>query len=330
MRQSTLFPAIAVAFCVLLPAALAPLGGRQVYWLFVIAEMFIFAIVAISLDLLMGRTGQISLGHSGFFAVGAYTAAILSERYGIDLLAGAIAGGLLSAAASLIVGFPATRLRGHYLGIVTFGYGIAVDQIALKWDALTGGDQGVHLHKPVLLGLGLGTPVRMYYVSFIALVVVSLLVRNLAQTRIGRSFAAIRDSEVAATAMGVPIARTKILAFICSAFLAGVGGALYAFLAGFVAPEDFGIDQTLLFFAMVVIGGMGSIPGAIAGAVVVDAIRQGASTVSGLSLAILGGTIVLVVLFFPGGLKALLSRIGGRRRASVLDMTPLRPTEERA
>jgi branched-chain amino acid transport system permease protein len=292
--------------CALLPLVLQLMGQRQVYWLFVVSELFVFAIVAVSLDLLMGRTGQISLGHAGFVALGAYSAAILNQRFGTDLLVGALAGGCLSGLASLVLGFPATRLRGHYLGIVTLGFGIAVDQIALKWDTLTGGDQGIHLHKATMLGLDVGTPVRMYFVALVALIIVVLLVSALTRTRIGRAFAAIKDSEVAAAAMGVPIARTKVLAFICSAFLAGIAGGLYAFLAGFVAPEDFGIDSSLLFFAMVIIGGMGSISGAIGGAIVVDAVKHAAATVSGLSLAILGGMIVLVVLFFPGGLKAFL------------------------
>ena len=297
----------------LVPLVLQLIGPRQVYWLFVVSEFFIFAIVAISLDLLMGRSGQISLGHSGFVALGAYAAAILNVRFGIDLLGGALCGGALAALASLLLGFPAARLRGHYLGIVTLGFGIAVDQVALKWDALTGGDQGVHLHRPMLLGLDVGSPVRIYYVALVALVVAALLVWSLTRTRVGRAFAAIKDSEIAAAAMGVAVARTKVLAFMCSAFLAGAAGGIYAFLAGFVAPEDFGIDSSLLFFAMVIIGGMGSIPGAIGGAVVVDAIKNAAATVSGLSLALLGGMIVLVVLFFPGGLKALLRARAAKR-----------------
>jgi branched-chain amino acid transport system permease protein len=298
----------------LLPLALLRLNG-QVYWLYVIGEFFIYAIVAISLDLLMGRTGQISLGQSGFFALGAYTAAILSVRHGTDLLAATLAGGLVAALASLILGMPAARLRGHYLGIVTFGYGIAVDQIALKWDALTGGDQGLHLHAATLLGFKVGTPLRMYYVALVGLVVVAVLVWNLTRSRLGRSFAAVKDSEIAAAAMGVAVARTKVLAFMCSAFFAGIAGGLYAFLAGFVAPEDFGIEQSLLFFAMVVIGGMGSLPGAIGGALIVFGVQQAASTVSGLSLAIVGATIVVTALFVPNGLRDVLSRYRRGARA---------------
>ncbi len=303
---------VACALAALLPLALAHLNG-QVYWLFVIGEFFIYAVVAISLDLLMGRTGQISLGQSGFFAVGAYTAAILNARHGADMLVATIAGGFVAALASLVLGFPAARLRGHYLGIVTFGYGIAVAQIALKWDALTGGDQGIHLHPARLLGIDVASPLRMYYVALVALVVVSFLVWNLTRSRLGRAFAAVKDSELAAAAMGVQVARTKVLAFICSAFLAGIAGGLYAFLTAFIAPEDFGIEQALLFFAMVVIGGMGSLPGAIGGALIVFSVQHAASTVSGLSLAILGAVIVVTALFVPNGLRNVLTRLRGKR-----------------
>jgi branched-chain amino acid transport system permease protein len=303
----------AIALGALLPLGLVHLSG-QVYWLYIVAEFFIYAIVAISLDLLMGRTGQISLGQSGFFALGAYTAAILSLRHGTDLILAVVAGGIVSAVASLILGFPAARLRGHYLGIVTLGYGIAVDQIALKWDGLTGGDQGLHLGAAKILGFSVASPLRMYYVAFVALVLVAFLVWNITRTRLGRAFAAVKDSEIAAAASGVPVAKTKVLAFLCSAFFAGIAGGLYAFLATFIAPADFGIEQALLFFAMVVVGGMGSLPGAIAGALVVFGVQQGAATVSGLSLAILGGVIVIVALFAPRGLSELSARLIPRPR----------------
>jgi branched-chain amino acid transport system permease protein len=309
-RRAAGLLALLGALLVALPFALNLMSGqREVYWLFVISQFFTLALVAVSLDLLMGRTGQISLGHNGFFAVGAYTAAILSARFEVDTLLAMAAAGIAAAIASLILGFPAARLRGHYLGIVTFGFGIAVAQIALKWVALTGGDQGIHLKPPKLFGTSIATPTGMYFLTLCVLVIAVFLVWNLTHTRMGRSFAAVRDSEVAAAAMGVPVARTKVIAFVCSAFLAGVAGCLYAFLAGFIAPEDFGIVQAMLFLAMVVIGGTPSIAGAIGGALVVDTVQHAASTVSGLSLAILGGVIVLVTLFFPYGLKGLFRRI---------------------
>lgn len=313
-----------VLVAAVVPFALQMLGQGQVYWLFIASELFVFAIISISLDLLMGRAGQISLGHAGFVALGAYTAAILNTHYGTDLLVGSLAGGLVAAAGSIILGFPAARLRGHYLGIVTLGFGIAVDQIALKWDSLTGGGQGIHVKRPTLLGIDVGNPTAMYYVSLGALIIAAFLVWNLTRTRLGRAFAAVKDSEVAAGAMGIPVARTKVIAFLCSAFLAGVSGGIYAFLTGYIAPEDFELNSSLLFFAMTIVGGLGSIRGAIGGAVVVDGIKNAAATVSGLSLTILGGMIVLIALFFPGGMKALLNPAARSKQERIPLTTPIK------
>jgi branched-chain amino acid transport system permease protein len=288
--------------------ALPFLTGFNPYLVGVGAEFLIFAIVAVSLDLLMGRSGQISLGHSGFFAVGAYTTAILIERTHLDLAFGLAAAAVLTAISSSIVGFPAERLRGHYLGIVTLGFGVAIAQIALKWSALTNGDEGVHLDTVRLLGFDVGAPVRMYYLALAVLLLTALFSYNLAHSRLGRSFAAVRDSEVAASAMGIPVARTKVLAFAISAAMTGIAGGLFASLNAFVAPEDFGITQTLLFFAMVIVGGLDSIGGAIGGAFVVEVVSQLAAATNGLSLFIVGTTIVAVALFFPAGLKGVFAR----------------------
>lgn len=311
------------------PALLSTLGGQQTYWLFVISDAFVFGLVAISLDLLMGRSGQISLGHNGFFALGAYAAALISRAWHLDLALTALISGSLTALIGLAFGLPATRLRGHYLGIVTFGFGIAIAQIALAWKNVTGGDEGLSLPPPHLFGLNVASPIAMYYVVFGALAVTCLVVWNIRRTRVGRAWAAIRDNEIAAAAMGIPLVRMKGFAFLLSTFIAGLAGSLYGYLNGFIAPEDFGIQPALLFFAMVVIGGMDSIPGALLGAFLVDAVQMEAATVSGLSLTILGTIIMLVVLFFPSGLKGLFalqktdrSGDGGTFRAMVRARKP--------
>lgn len=285
-------------------------GGRP-YVLFIAAEFAVFAVVALSLDLLMGRSGQISLGHSGFFAVGAYTAAILGARFHTDLAASFVAAAVIAGLVSLILGVPATRLRGHYLAIVTLGFGIAIAQIALKWTALTNGDEGVHFRTPHLATLPIGSPLALYALAFGALALVAWFCELLPRTRLGRAFAAVRDSEIAAAAMGIDVARTKMIAFAISAALAGIAGATYAALTGFVAPENFGVGQTLLFFSMVIVGGMASTVGTIVAAFLLDAVAQGAATVSGLPLVLIGAAIVAVALFRPGGLKSLLPRAAG-------------------
>lgn len=285
------------------------------YPLFVASEFAIFAIVALSLDLLIGRSGQLSLGQSGFVAIGAYTAALLGSHFGIDLAIGLIAAAGLAALASLVVGLPATRLRGHYLAIVTFGFSLSIAQIALKWSGLTGGDEGVRFAHTHVFGIPLDSPLRIYVLAFAALALVVLGQSRLLGTALGRALAAVRDSETAASAMGIDVARTKVIAFAIAAALAGAAGALEAALTGFVAPENFGVMQTLTFFAMVVLGGTGSIAGTIAGTLVVESVTQLAATIGGLSLTILGAAIVSVALFVPGGLGAIGNGLTRRGRA---------------
>ncbi|GAC1533424.1 MAG: branched-chain amino acid ABC transporter permease [Candidatus Velthaea sp.] len=295
-------------------AVVFPIAFRgSTYPLFVASEFAIFAIVALSLDLLLGRSGQLSLGQSGFVAIGAYAAALLNARFGLDLLIGIGTAAVLAGVASLIVGLPATRLRGHYLAIVTFGFSLSIAQIALKWSALTGGDEGVRLAHPVLAGIPIDSPIRAYVLAFAALTAVAALQYALLRTALGRSFAAVRDSETAAAAIGINVAQTKVVAFAIAAALAGVAGALEASLTGFVAPENFGVMQTLAFFSMVVLGGTATIPGTIAGAFVVEAVTQTAATIGGLSLTILGAAIVLTALFVPEGLGAIFVRLARSR-----------------
>lgn len=299
---------LAVLLALVLPAPLMLLHGQAVFWLFLASGAFAYGLVALSLDLLMGRSGQISLGHNGFFAVGAYTAALVAQAWNLDLGLTTLLAGATTALAGLAFGVPATRLRGHYLGIVTLGFGIAVYQVALAWSSLTGGDQGLSLPPPHLLGIPVGTPVAMYYVLLGALLLTTLALHSLKRSKLGRAWAAARDNEIAAAAMGVPLVRMRSLAFLFSTFLAGAAGCLYAFLNNYIAPEDFGMQSAMLFFAMVIVGGMDSLFGALAGAAIVDGVQQAAATVSGLSLVILGGMITLVAMFFPGGLKSLLRR----------------------
>ncbi len=300
--RTLLVASIAVVFVFPFVAHGAP------YPLFVASEFAIFAIIALSLDVLIGRSGQLSLGQGGFVAIGSYAAALLVSHFGCDLALGTFAAIVIATIASLVLGLPSTRLRGHYLAIVTLGFSIAIAQIALKWSALTGGDEGVHLAHPRFAGIPIDSPIRGYALAFVALAIVATLQRTLSTTSLGRAFAAVRESEVAAAACGIDVARTKVFAFAIAAAVAAAGGALEAGLTGFVAPENFSLAQTLAFFAMVVLGGTATIAGTIAGALVVELVTQFSATIGGLSLTILGAAIVFVALFVPGGLGALLRR----------------------
>lgn len=245
--------------------ALLPLAGGN-YYAYLLNLMAIHAIVALGLNILVGYTGQISLGHAGFFAIGAYTCAMLYKVYHVPFLLALPAGALLSAGFGFLVGLPALRLEGPYLTIATMGFGMAVTQFVGHWSFL-GGRMGLDIPKLKLMGLELRSDTEIYYLIMSVAVIMTVGARNLIKTRVGRALIAIRDSDIAAQTMGVNLTYYKTLAFAISAFYTGVAGGLMAFVLGFISPENFNLMLSIVFLGMVVVGGLGSIPGSIAGAV---------------------------------------------------------------
>lgn len=249
----------------LVAMGLFPLVGGN-YYAYLLNLMAIHAIVALGLNILVGYTGQISLGHAGFFAIGAYTCAMLYKVYHVPFLLALPAGAFLSAGFGFLVGLPALRLEGPYLTIATMGFGMAVTQFVGHWSFL-GGRMGLDIPKLKLLGMELRSDTEIYYLIMTAAVIMTVGARNLIKTRVGRALIAIRDSDIAAQTMGVNLTYYKTLAFAISAFYTGVAGGLMAFVLGFISPENFNLMLSIVFLGMVVVGGLGSIPGSIAGAI---------------------------------------------------------------
>jgi branched-chain amino acid transport system permease protein len=251
-------------------------------YLQLLATACIFAIGAIGLNLVTGYAGQVSLGHAFFMAIGAYTAAAISgDREGrtigfgvTEILVWLPAAGLVAAIAGVLVGPLATRLRGLYLAIVTLGLVFIGGHILTEWDELTGGPGvGRPAAIPVLAGYRLdqagsvfSRDQKLFLLMFVLLVIFALAARNLARSKIGRAFTAIRDRDIAAGVIGVNLAKYKTMAFAISSFYAGCAGALTYTLAGFVDPGSFNLLLSVQFIAMVLIGGAGTISGAILGA----------------------------------------------------------------
>lgn len=275
----------------------------------------IYAIVALGLNILMGYAGQISLGHGAFLAIGAYTSAILNVRLGIPFWFTLPIAGLVTAFIGFLLGIPALRLKGHYLAIATMGFGVAVVQIAMRWDSLTGGYSGIKPEKPILFGYKFSSYLSYYYIILAVLVLLIILTHNIMKTKLGRSWMAMRDSESAAVAYGINLSYSKTVAFAISAFYTGLAGGLYGHLIGFMTPYDsaFSIMQSLYFLAMIVIGGMGSIPGSILGAVLITLLPEYTSRLplNNLSQVLTGVILILVVMFFPNGLISLFGKIRG-------------------
>lgn len=239
------------------------------YVMYVLGYIAINTMVALGLNVLVGYTGQISLGHAGFFAIGAYATVLLANA-GLPILAALPAAALIAAIFGFLLGVPALRLEGPYLAVVTLGFGLVVETIFAK-APLFGGATGPAVPAfDVVLVPGF-TREQNLYVLIVLLAGLSLLaVRNLMRTRVGRAFVAIRDSDVAASCAGVDLTYYKTLAFAVSAFFTGLAGGLFAFHLGQVDPTSFNLMLSILFLAMVVIGGVGSILGPVLGAIAIS------------------------------------------------------------
>ena len=272
----------------------------------------IYGIVGLGLMLLTGYTGQVSLGHAAFMAVGAYTHALLVAA-GWPLLVSIAAAAALSAAVGVIVGLPALRVRGIYLAIATMAFGFIVEEVAARWESVTGGNSGLQVPAPSIAGFRLDSTAALYYLCLAFAVLATLAVLNLLRSPTGRAFVAIRDSEISAQSMGISAARYKTVAFAISAFLTGVAGALYAHQIRFITPEQFTLLQSIELLLMIVIGGLGSIHGAFFGAAFVISLPQFISwavaylpqalaNATGLRPVLFGAVMILVVLLEPYGM----------------------------
>ncbi len=259
-------PVVIFWFVVLIGALyLFPLFAEN-YYVYVANYIAINIIVATGLNLLVGYTGQISLGHAGFFAIGAYGTIILMAKAGFPFLLALPCAALVAAGFGFLLGLPALRLEGPYLAIATLGFGLTITQVIGRVE-LFGGRTGLHAPN-ITIGPWVIDTDKEFYVLLITLTILLLLfMRNLIRTRVGRAFIAIRDADIAAGTMGVNILYYKTLAFAVSAFYAGIGGGLYAFVLKFIEPEIFTLMMSIMFLAMVVVGGLGSMMGSIAGAI---------------------------------------------------------------
>src|SRR5947208_1113131 len=236
------------------------------YHVFELTQVMIYAIVVLGLNILTGYNGQISLGHGGFFAAGAYTAAILMHRYGVPYWATLPPAALICFALGVLFGLPALRFEGPYLALVTLAMAVAMPQLLKYFDNWTGGKQGLVLTKPLPpADLGIDRDRWLYLFVLVVLLLAIRIAANLLNGRTGRAFVAIRDHPIAAAAMAITPARYKTLAFGTSTLFTGVAGALAAIVIGFVAPESFTLFLSLSFLIGSAVGGIATIGGAIIG-----------------------------------------------------------------
>ena len=279
------------------------------YGYFILATTMVYALVALSLNVLIGMAGQISIGHAGFWALGAYASAIGMERFGVPFILAVLLAGAVAAAFGALVALPALRVSGHYLAIATLAFALVVQQALFEWESVTGGRQGLAVPRPSL-GVELESDFSYYYFLLALFLLAAWMVRNLRRSITGRSFMALRMSAVAAQCAGISRARHIILAFVISAFLTGVSGALYGSLIGRLSTETFSLTASLSFLTMAVIGGLGREAGALLGALFLALAPEVLRELKDAEMVVYGLILVLCMQFLPNGLVSLF----GRRR----------------
>jgi branched-chain amino acid transport system permease protein len=301
-------------------AALVALGAVALVWvledfsLFQLTLAYIYAIAILGLTLLTGYSGQFSLGHSAFYALGAYSAAILITNAGVAYYWTLLPAGLVCLLGGYLFGLPARRLSGLHLALATFALAVATPQI-LKYPALapwTGGVQGIDLPKPQTPLVGLSDDQWLYVFTLAVLFLMLWVARNLVHSRTGRAMIAIRDNPIAAQAMGIHTGRYKALTFGVSAMFTGIAGALSASAIQFVAPDSFSFLLAINFLVGLVVGGVVSIPGAVFGGLFILYVPNLTEQFEGLAWALFGAILIVVVYLMPGGAAELVKTLVGR------------------
>ena len=301
----------AVAAAVLV--AIAP----NTYWLYLLGLTAVYTIVGTGLNLLIGLSGQVSIGHAGFFAAGAYVAAILCGRYGLSfwlvlplcMALPAVLGALLAA--------PALRVKGPYLAMVTIAFGLVLQNVLIEAEPLTGGFNGIsNIDKPMLHGVMLSLK------SYVGIVVVLagaclLAFALLSRSRFGKRLRAVRDSDIAARSIGIDPWRIKTAAFMVSAAAAGLAGGLFAPLAGFISPENFDMMLSIQFLLLVILGGLGMTAGPLVGAIAIAALPEALSSLAEYRLLFFGSLLLLILAVMPAGVAGAVAALLQRRRPAA-------------
>ena len=299
--------------------------GPNEYHYFIGNLILVNLISAIGLNLLIGFTGLLSLGHAAFMGVGAYTSALLITGFGCPFILSVLIAGLMAALFGIIVGVPSLRIKGFYLMVATLAFQFVIEYMIIHWDNLTRGIRGIELPTPHLLGISLEKNQSYFLFLFVLAIILMWGAKNITRSKIGRAFIAIRDNDVSAEIIGISIFRYKLLSFAISSFYAGIAGALYASMLRTAIPGDYIFISSIIFLAMVLVGGLGRLVGSIFGVIFVTLVPVlldlGVSFLSRVydpnvtiylgpvKELVFGGLIILFIIFEPEGLVGIWIRI---------------------
>ena len=306
-----------------------PFFGFSQYTMRIVIMMVVYSMLGIGLNVLTGYTGQVSLGHAGFFAIGAYTSAICMLTFHANFFLALLAGGVVSAICGLMVGLPSLRLTGSYLTIVTLGFGEIVRMIIISWQPVTNGTYGLkNIPKPELFGLQLTLANNgLYYLVLVLALVISLMTVCIIRSNTGRAFQAIKEDEMAATMMGIRTMRYKVLSFVISAFITGLVGGFYSSLVGYIDANVFIFDVSVLIISVVIVGGMGTMRGMFLGAALLIAFPEVSRSLMEYRFVMYGLLLVIMMRFRPQGLLGWRSQMPYHLSKKTVELLSNRETD---
>lgn len=294
----------------LLIALSLPFWVQSNYMMGVVNLSYSYAICVIGLWVILGLAGQMSLSQASFFAVGAYTLAILCVKAGMPYSIAIIIAILMSGVAGFVIGAPTLKLSGRYLTITTLGFAIIVELILRNWITLTNGPDGIsNIPSPSIFGFNLSTNKSVYYFAFAILMLVIIFAYRIKNSEFGLALQMIRDDELAARACGINTAFYKTMAFIIGGTLGGLGGAVYALVIHYISPGEFSHSQSMVFLVMLVIGGCRSISGAVIGSMLLTLLPEFLKGIKNYHMVIFGLSVVFIVLFLPGGISSAFNKL---------------------
>jgi branched-chain amino acid transport system permease protein len=280
------------------------------YLQYILNLVLIYVIIGIGLNFLLGFAGQFAFAHAALMGIGAYASALLTTRLGVSFWVSLPLAGVITAAIGAGGALPAMRMRRVYLALVTLAFAQLIIWVLINWNSVTLGTDGVDVRAPYLFGWRMHGDRATFYIVLPVTVLMYWLARRVLESHIGRALITIRENEIVARSNGINVARTKTLVFALSAFYAGIGGALYGLVLGFIVPDSFGLSQLTLHFSIVVLGGMLSLYGAVIGAVVLTTLPELLRDVQALQEIIYGLVLMVVILVMPQGIAGPLKRWG--------------------
>ncbi len=317
------------AFALLVPVILAD----NDYILGVVILAYVWAIATYGMNILLGYTGQLTLGHAGFFGIGAYTVGVLTVNHGVPFWPSLLFGVILASVLGFLIGIFALRTREEYFAIFTLGVGFVIFLVIERWESLTGGPTGlIGVPYPEPIGpIEFDGPGALYYLVLAFLVLTIYISAAIARSLLGRTFMAIRTSEELAASMGINVGRNKQLAFTISTGLAGLAGGLYSTYIGFLGPAVVNVQSTFEMLMFLLVGGMGSLSGPLVGSLIVTTLFESFQAFEAYRLVILGPVVILIVIFFPRGIAGLwqsaAAKLSARFTAKEPDETAERSPE---